>query len=183
MGDAFRNDPAWQFLTGGQFVAHPGGELFRRMRQGHDLLPLAPKSDVDLAAAWNLSRLLKRLEPDVVHAHDPHAVSMAATALSIIGKGRPGLVASRRAEFRIAMNSLSRWKYAQVDCFIATCDAVRSRLVADGIIAGGMIPKVETCIYALEQGVEGVVILDGKVPHAVLLELFTDHGAGTLMHR
>ena len=45
-----------------------------------------------------------------------------------------------------------------------------------------MIPKVETCIYALEQGVEGVVILDGKVPHAVLLELLTDHGAGTLMH-
>ncbi len=57
------------------------------------------------------------------------------------------------------------------------------RLIADGTISGGMIPKVETCITALEQGVEGVVILDGKVPHAVLLELFTDHGAGTLMHR
>ena len=56
-------------------------------------------------------------------------------------------------------------------------------LIADGTISGGMIPKVETCIYALEQGVEGVVILDGKVPHAVLLELFTDHGAGTLIHR
>jgi acetylglutamate kinase len=57
------------------------------------------------------------------------------------------------------------------------------RLIADGTISGGMIPKVETCLYALEQGVEGVVILDGKVPHAVLLELFTDHGAGTLIHR
>ena len=45
-----------------------------------------------------------------------------------------------------------------------------------------MIPKVETCIYALEKGVEGVVILDGKVPHAVLLELFTDHGAGHVDH-
>jgi acetylglutamate kinase len=55
------------------------------------------------------------------------------------------------------------------------------RLIADGTISGGMIPKVETCITALEQGVEGVVILDGKVPHAVLLELFTDHGAGTLI--
>jgi acetylglutamate kinase len=54
-------------------------------------------------------------------------------------------------------------------------------LIADGTITGGMIPKVETCIYALEQGVEGVVILDGKVPHAVLLELLTDHGAGTLI--
>lgn len=57
------------------------------------------------------------------------------------------------------------------------------KLIADGTISGGMIPKVETCIYALEQGVEGVVIVDGKVPHAVLLELFTDHGAGTLMHK
>lgn len=57
------------------------------------------------------------------------------------------------------------------------------RLIADGTISGGMIPKVETCIYALEQGVEGVVILDGKVPHAVLLELLTDGGAGTLITR
>ena len=55
------------------------------------------------------------------------------------------------------------------------------RLIADGTITGGMIPKVETCIYALEQGVEGVVILDGKQPHAVLVELLTDHGAGTLI--
>jgi acetylglutamate kinase len=57
------------------------------------------------------------------------------------------------------------------------------RLIADGTISGGMIPKVETCLYALEKGVEGVVILDGKVPHAVLLELFTDLGSGTLIHR
>jgi acetylglutamate kinase len=56
-------------------------------------------------------------------------------------------------------------------------------LIADGTISGGMIPKVETCMYALEQGVEAVVIIDGKVPHAVLLELLTDHGAGTLIHR
>jgi acetylglutamate kinase len=57
------------------------------------------------------------------------------------------------------------------------------RLIADGTISGGMIPKVETCIYALEAGVEGVVILDGKVEHAVLLELLTDLGAGTLLTR
>ena len=57
------------------------------------------------------------------------------------------------------------------------------RLIADGTISGGMIPKVETCIEALDLGVEAVVILDGKVPHAVLLELLTDHGAGTLIMR
>jgi acetylglutamate kinase len=63
-----------------------------------------------------------------------------------------------------------------------TADDAR-RLIADGTISGGMIPKVETCLYALEAGVEGVAILDGRVPHAVLLELLTDHGAGTLMMR
>lgn len=50
-----------------------------------------------------------------------------------------------------------------------------------GWISGGMIPKVETCIYAVERGVKGAVILDGRVPHAVLRELFTDGGAGTLI--
>lgn len=54
-------------------------------------------------------------------------------------------------------------------------------MIADGTISGGMIPKVETCIDAINQGVEGVVILDGRKPHAVLLELFTEHGAGTLI--
>jgi acetylglutamate kinase len=55
------------------------------------------------------------------------------------------------------------------------------RGIADGWISGGMIPKVETCIYAVERGVKGAVILDGRVKHAVLLELFTDAGAGTLI--
>jgi len=54
-------------------------------------------------------------------------------------------------------------------------------LIADETIMGGMIPKVETCLDAIEGGVRAVVILDGTAPHAVLLELFTDHGAGTLI--
>lgn len=54
-------------------------------------------------------------------------------------------------------------------------------LIADGTIHGGMIPKVETCIDALNRGVKGVVILNGKVQHAVMIELFTDYGAGTLI--
>jgi acetylglutamate kinase len=55
------------------------------------------------------------------------------------------------------------------------------KLIADGTISGGMIPKVETCIEAIQRGVEGVVILNGKTSHAVLLELLTEHGAGTLI--
>ena len=54
-------------------------------------------------------------------------------------------------------------------------------LIKDGTITGGMIPKVETCIEALERGTEAVVIVNGKAPHAVLLELFTEHDAGTMI--
>ena len=56
-------------------------------------------------------------------------------------------------------------------------------MIADGTISGGMIPKVETCLSAVAQGVEGAVILDGRLSHAILLELFTDGGIGTLIGR
>ena len=55
--------------------------------------------------------------------------------------------------------------------------------IAAGTISGGMIPKVENCLRAVQQGARGAVILDGRVPHAVLLELFTEAGPGTLIHR
>ncbi|HIJ94034.1 MAG: acetylglutamate kinase [Rhodospirillales bacterium] len=54
--------------------------------------------------------------------------------------------------------------------------------IADGTIQGGMIPKIETCLEAIENGVEGAVVIDGRVPHVMLLELFTEHGAGTLIN-
>ncbi|MCB5943335.1 acetylglutamate kinase [Acidocella sp. KAb 2-4] len=56
-------------------------------------------------------------------------------------------------------------------------------LIADGTISGGMIPKVETCMEAVTQGVKGATILDGTVPHALLLELFTEGGIGTMIHK
>ena len=56
-----------------------------------------------------------------------------------------------------------------------------ARLQADGTISGGMIPKLETCIHAVEAGCEAAVVLDGRVPHAMLLEIFTQKGAGTLI--
>lgn len=55
------------------------------------------------------------------------------------------------------------------------------KLQSDGTISGGMVPKLETCIKAVENGVEAVVILDGRVPHSVLLEIYTEHGVGTLI--
>jgi glycosyltransferase involved in cell wall biosynthesis len=143
-------------------VAHPDGELFRRMSEGTDLIPLAPRNEIDLAAAWRLSRVLKQYRPDIVHAHDPHGVAMAATALSIISLSpSPALVASRRIEYRIGHNSFSRWKYDQVECFIAISEAVRDRLIADGI------PRAKTTVVHEGVDVERIVHLPPANVHAV----------------
>jgi glycosyltransferase involved in cell wall biosynthesis len=115
-------------------VAHPSGELRRRAEEGLDLVPLGPRTEMDLAAAWRLSRVIKRLQPDIVHAHDPHGVAMAALALSMgAPPRRPPLVAARRVDFHLARNALSRWKYRQVDCFICASDAIRRMVVGDGV--------------------------------------------------
>jgi glycosyltransferase involved in cell wall biosynthesis len=117
-------------------VAHPDGELRARAAEGLDLIPLAPRTEVDLSAAWRLSRVVKRLKPDVVHAHDPHAVAMASLALSFGAPSpAPALIASRRVDFHLKGNSFSRWKHRQVDCFIAASEAIRRMLVGDGVPA------------------------------------------------
>src|SRR5882762_8584263 len=119
-------------------VAHPDGELRRRSDEGLELIPIASRSEMDLSAAWRLARVVKRLQPDVIHAHDPHGVAMASLALSLssgsAASGRtPALLASRRVDFHLKGNSFSRWKHRQVDCFIAASAAIRSMLVADGV--------------------------------------------------
>ncbi len=117
-------------------VAHPAGELRQRVQEGLDLIPLAPANEMDLSAAWRLSRLVKQLKPDVLHAHDPHAVAMAALGLSMSTQlSKPPLVASRRVDFHLKGNALSRWKYRQVDCFVCASDAIRKMIIADGVPA------------------------------------------------
>ena len=64
---------------------------------------------------------------------------------------------------------------------LSTAEA--QELIEDGTISGGMMPKIESCLDVIAEGVEAVVIINGKVPHALLLELFTEHGAGTLIER
>src|SRR5437868_4777255 len=121
-------------------VAHPDGELRSRVAEGLDLIPIAPRTEMDLSAAWRFARVVKRLAPDVIHAHDPHGVAMASLALSLgagsVKAGRaPALVASRRVDFHLRGNSFSRWKYRQVACFIAASEAIRQMLVGDGVPA------------------------------------------------
>jgi glycosyltransferase involved in cell wall biosynthesis len=119
-------------------VAHPDGELRRRAAEGLDLIPIAPRSEVDLSAAWRLSRVIRRLIPDIVHAHDAHGLAMAALARSMGAASgaagrRPLLIAARRVDFHLRGNSLSRWKQRQVDCFVAASEAIRRVLIADGV--------------------------------------------------
>ena len=150
-------------------AADPEGELYRRMSEGLDLIPLAPASDVDLAAAWRLSRLLKKIRPEVLHAHDSHAVSVAATALSIAApEPRPPLLASRRAEFRVDRNSFSRWKYSQVDTFIANSGATRDRLVADGV------PRAKIAVITEGVDVDRIAHMRPVDVHA---DFYLPHGA------
>ena len=118
-------------------VAHRDGELFRRASEGPDLVPLAPVNEIDLATAWKLSKIIREWKPAIVHAHDPHAVSMASLALSFGAPDpRPKTIASRRVDFHLQSHTFSQWKYRQMDGFIAASHAIKDILVADGIPSG-----------------------------------------------
>jgi glycosyltransferase involved in cell wall biosynthesis len=117
-------------------IAHKDGELFRRASEGPDLLPLAPMNEIDLATAWKLSKIVREWAPAIVHAHDPHAVSMAALALSFAAPTpRPKLIASRRVDFHLQGHAFSQWKYRQMDGYIAASNAIKAIMVQDGIPA------------------------------------------------
>jgi glycosyltransferase involved in cell wall biosynthesis len=125
-------------------VAHPEGELAHRASEGHDLIRLAPRTEVDLSAAWRLSRIIKELKPDVIHAHDPHGVALASLALSFGTSSQgPALIASRRVAFHLKPHAFSRWKYRQVDCFIAASDSIHALLLNDGIEAARIVTIYE----------------------------------------
>ena len=115
-------------------VAQPNGELMRRATGCSDLISIASLGDADLAAAWHLSRALKRLRPTVVQAHDAQGVAMVALARSLVRLDpQPRFVVSRRVDFHIRRNVFSRWKYSQVDLFLCASEAIRMMLIEDGV--------------------------------------------------
>ena len=155
-------------------VAHGEGELHRRAREGPDLVALAPRNEVDLSAAWKLSRIIREFKPSIVHAHDPHAVSMAALALSFNAPAPPpALVASRRVDFHLQKHSFSRWKYRQVDLFIAASNAIRDVLTHDGIPARDIV--------VVHDGIDAGKI--GRLPPQDLrVEFWLPHGAPVIVN-
>jgi L-malate glycosyltransferase len=150
-------------------VAHSEGVLRQRAKEGLDLLSLAPKTEMDLTAAWRLSRIIKQLKPNIVHAHDPHAVAMAALALSMSTQlSKPPLVAARRVDFHLKGNALSRWKYRQVDCFVCASEAIRQMLIGDGV------PPART--VTVHEGID-IERVDGAEPANLHGEFWLPHHA------
>ncbi len=113
----------------------------------------------------------------------PVATGMADNeTFNVNGDTAAGAIAGAlRADRLLLLTDVAGVKDAQGEVLTSMHpDQVRD-MIADGTIAGGMIPKTETALMALRDGVRAVVILDGRVPNASLLELFTEHGAGSLI--
>ena len=122
------------------------------------------------------------IDSDFIPVVAPIGAGRHGETFNINGDTAAGAIAgAMKADRLLLLTDVAGVKDAEGDVVTRlTADDVR-RLTADGVISGGMIPKTETALEAMAQGVSAVVILDGRAPHACLLELFTEHGAGTLI--
>lgn len=121
-------------------------------------------------------------ESDIIPVIAPIGVGSGGETYNINADTSAGAIASALGAARLLMLTDVAGVLSDTKQLMPEITVERARtLIQAGTISGGMIPKVETCLKAVEQGVDAAVILDGRVPHAVLLELFTPHGAGTLI--
>lgn len=174
-------------------VAHPDGELRKRAPEDDHLLPLAPRFEVDFHAAWRLASAVRRFQPAIIHAHDPHAVALAALALAFsMPVPAPRLVASRRVDFRLGDHALSRFKHRQVRRFICASDAIARILEAGGIPSPRVVtvhegidiahvaeaePRSLHETFFIPRGVPVVLNVAALVPHKgqrYLIDAFAD---------
>lgn len=126
---------------------------------------------IDTAVAAGMIPVIAPIGADEEgHTYNINADTMAGALAAALGAARLLLLTDVRGVLDAQGELLSDLTPADI-----------ARLQADGAITGGMIPKLETCVHAVEAGCEAAVVLDGRVPHAMLLELFTTRGAGTLI--
>ena len=119
---------------------------------------------------------------DVIPVVAPVGVGPAGETYNINADTAAGAIAGSMGAARLLMLTDVPGVLDGAGNLIPEMTAAQAReMIAQGVISGGMIPKVETCLDAVAGGVEAAVILDGRVPHAILLELFTPHGVGTLI--
>jgi acetylglutamate kinase len=121
-------------------------------------------------------------ESDLIPVIAPVAVSPDAETLNVNADSFASALAARMKAKRLLLLTDVAGVLDGDNQLIASLSTDEAReLIRNGTITGGMIPKMEGCIEVVEAGVEAVVIIDGRVPHCVLLELFTEHGVGTLV--
>jgi acetylglutamate kinase len=121
-------------------------------------------------------------ESDLIPVIAPVAISREGETLNVNADTFASALAARMKAKRLLLLTDVAGVLDKDKSLLAQLSIAQARaLIRDGTVTGGMIPKVEGCIEVVEAGVEGVVILDGRVPHCVLLELFTRHGVGTLV--
>lgn len=132
----------------------------------------------------NTDMLQTFIDSDLIPVIAPVAIGTQGETYNINGDTAAGAIAGAiKASRLLLLTDVSGVKDGTGTVLEEMTIEAAKGLIADGVIAGGMIPKVSTAMDALNRGVDGVVILDGRAPHAVLLELFTEHGAGTLIRR
>lgn len=130
----------------------------------------------------NIEVLDAIIEADLLPVIAPIGVSADGETYNINADTAAGAVAGKLAAKRLFLLTDVPGVLDKDGNLIAKLSVDKAQaLIDDGTISGGMIPKIRTSIDAIKAGVEAVVILDGRVPHALLLELFTDQGAGTLI--
>lgn len=121
-------------------------------------------------------------ETDIIPIIAPVGVDIHGNPYNINADTAAGAIAGGvKAERLLLLTDVAGVKDADGKIIENLTVSEAQELIKSGVASGGMIPKLETCIQAVQAGVSGVVILDGRVPHAILLELFTTHGAGTLV--
>lgn len=124
------------------------------------------------------------LESDFIPVVAPLGAGTNGESFNINGDTAAGAIASAmKAKRLLLLTDVSGVKDQDGDVITDLTSTQVRALTKSGVIAGGMIPKTETALDALENGVNAVVIIDGRAPHAVLLELFTAHGAGSLIRQ
>jgi acetylglutamate kinase len=124
------------------------------------------------------------LKSDFIPVVAPVGVGRQGETYNVNADTAAGAIAGAlKAERLLLLTDVEGVKDAEGDVITDLSPEQCRRMIDDGIIRGGMIPKVQTALEAVEQGVGASVILDGRAPHACLLELFTAHGAGTLLRR
>ena len=122
------------------------------------------------------------LGSDFIPVVAPIGMGRGGETYNINGDTAAGAIAAAmKADRLLLLTDVAGVKSADGAVLTQLSAAEVRELIATGVISGGMIPKVRTALDALERGVRAAVILDGRAPHAVLLELFTAHGAGTLI--